>query len=94
MQIAESRDAAKAIVEEFELADYDAEFDYYQALVGDERFAAACYLYQEAGVYATGEHATQADRDARDALERSIKEHAQRVRGQVEPDADQEAADG
>lgn len=87
MQIGESRDAAKAIVEEFELADYDAETEYYQALLDDERFCAACYLYQEAGVYATGEHATQADREARDALERSIREHAQRVRGEVDGDA-------
>jgi len=84
MQIGESRDAAKAIVEEFALADYDDEFDYYQALLDDERFCAACYLYQEAGVYATGEHATQADRDARDALERSLREHAQRVRGEID----------
>ena len=84
MQIGESRDAAKAIVEEFALADYDDEFDYYQALLDDERFCAACYLYQEAGVYATGEHATQADRDARDALERSLREHAQRVRGAID----------
>jgi hypothetical protein len=91
MQIGESRDAATAIVEEFELADYDDENDYYQALLNDERFCAACYLYQEAGVYATGEHATQADKDARDALERSLKEHAQRVRG--ETDSEEGAAD-
>lgn len=84
MQIGESRDAATAIVEEFALADYDEEYEFYQALITDERFCAACYLYQEAGVYATGEGATQADRDARDALERSVKEHAQRVRGQVD----------
>lgn len=84
MQIGESRDAATAIVEEFDLADYDDEFDYYQALLDDERFCAACYLYQEAGVYATGADATEADREARDALERSLREHAQRVRGQLD----------
>jgi len=84
MQIAESVRAAETIIDEFGLADYDAEYDYYQALVDDERFCAACYLYQEAGVYATGEGATQADRDARDALERSLREHAQRVRGAID----------
>lgn len=84
MRIDDSKRAAETIVEEFDLADYDEEYDYYQALVADERFAAACYLYQEAGAYATGEHATQADREARDALERSIKEHAQRVRGALD----------
>jgi len=89
MQIGESRDAAKAIVEEFALADYDEEFEYYQALLDDERFCAACYLYQEAGVYATGEDATQADRDARDALKRSIYEHAQLVRRTVDIEKDQ-----
>ena len=84
MRIDDSRRAAETIVDEFALADYDEEFEYYQALVDDERFCAACYLYQEAGVYATGEHATQADREARDALERSLREHAQRVRGAID----------
>ena len=84
MQIGESRRAAETIIDEFDLADYDEEFEFHQALLDDERFCAACYLYQEAGVYATGEHATQADRDARDALERSLREHAQRVRGELD----------
>jgi hypothetical protein len=91
MQITESARAARTIIDEFNLADYDEEFDYHQALVADERFAAACYLYQEAGVYATGEGATQADKDARDALKRATREHAQRVRGQV--DVEEGAAD-
>ena len=84
MQIGESRRAAETIIEEFGLADYDEEFEFYHALLDDERFCAACYLYQEAGVYATGEGATQADREARDALERSLREHAQRVRGEID----------
>ena len=84
MRIGDSRRAAETIIDEFGLADYDEEYDYYQALLDDERFCAACYLYQEAGIYATGEGATQADRDARDALERSLREHAQRVRGAID----------
>lgn len=84
MQIAESVRAAETIIDEFGLADYDEETAFYHALVDDERFCAACFLYQEAGVYATGEHATAADREARDALERSLREHAQRVRGTVD----------
>jgi hypothetical protein len=84
MQIGKSRRAAETVVEEFDLADRDGDREYYRALITDERFAAACYLYQEAGVYATGEGATQADRDARDALERSLREHAQRVRGAID----------
>jgi len=92
MQIAESSRAARTVIDEFDLADYDDEFAFHQALLDDERFCAACYLYQEAGVYATGDDATQADTDARDALERSLREHAQRVRGEVEAET-QEAAD-
>jgi hypothetical protein len=41
-------------------------------------------LYQEAGVYATGADITQADQEARNALERLLKEHAQRVRGTID----------
>jgi len=84
MQITDASRAARTVIDEFGLADYDTEYDYYQALVADERFGAACYLYQEAGVYASGEDATEADRDARDALKRSIREHSQRIRGEVD----------
>jgi len=84
MQATESASAARGIIEALELADYDEEYEYYQALVDDEAFCAACYLYDELGVYTTHRHATQADKDARDALERSLREHAQRVRGQVD----------
>ncbi|WP_049987121.1 hypothetical protein [Halobellus rufus] len=83
MQINESRRAAKTVVEEFDLADEDTDYDYYHALLDDERFAAAAYLYQEAGVYAASDDATEADREARDCLKRSLREHAQRVRGEV-----------
>ena len=91
MQVAESATAARGVIEALELADYDEEYEYYQALVADEAFCAACYLYDELGVYATHEHATEADREARDALKRSLRDHAQRVRGELEDD--QEAAD-
>jgi len=83
MQINDAARAARTMIDELDLADFDEEYEYYQALVSDERFGAACYLYQEAGVYATGENATEADREARNALRRSIREHAQRVAGEI-----------
>lgn len=86
MQIGESRRAAETIIDEFDLADADDDAEYYEALLADERFCAACYLYQEAGVYATGADATEADREAHDALERAAREHAQRVRGAIDTD--------
>jgi hypothetical protein len=42
MQIAESVRAAETVIDESELADYDDDSEYYQALVDDDRFCAAC----------------------------------------------------
>lgn len=88
MQITDASRAARTVIDDFDLADYDAEYDYYQALVGDEWFGAVCYLYQEIDVYADGANATAADKEARDALERSINEHARRVRVQLKSEID------
>jgi hypothetical protein len=88
MDVAETASAARSLIEELELADYDAEYELYQALVADEAFAAACFRYQNAVAYAAHEHATEHDREARTVLKRSIREHAQRVRGQIEREAD------
>ncbi|MFA1612073.1 hypothetical protein [Halobellus rubicundus] len=83
MQMTESANAARSMIDELDLASEDEDYDLYQALVADEAFAAACLRYQNAVIYAAHEHATEADRDARTALMRSIREHAQRVRGEV-----------
>jgi len=75
---------ARNVIDRLNLADYDEEFDYYQALVSDEAFAVAAHRLSDAEVYARHEHATDADQDAVDALRRSVREHAQRVRGEVD----------
>lgn len=46
-------------------------------------------LVQEAGIYPTGADATQVNRDARDALEHSLREHAQCVRGAIDVEEDE-----
>ena len=79
MQNSDANRAAKTMIDELDLADYDEEYEFYQALANDEQFGAIAHLYQEAAVYATTEEATQADKDARDALKHSLREHAQRV---------------
>ena len=83
--------AAATVVEEFGLAE-PGEY-YHECLVEDDRFAAACLLYQEAGVYASGEDAVEADREARECLRRSVREHAQRVEGDLDRDGQEGEAD-
>ncbi|MDQ2053212.1 hypothetical protein [Halobellus sp. H-GB7] len=92
MRIDDASRAAETMIDELDLASEDDDYELYHALLTDERFGAACYLYQEAAVYASGDDATEADREARDCLKRSIREHAQRVRAEV-GDIDQEGAD-
>ena len=80
MNAAEMVQAACDAIEGLELADENEESEYYRALVADEAFSAACYRCENAGIYAEHEHATDADVEALDALERSVQAHAQRVR--------------
>lgn len=75
--------AAFDVIENFALADGDSDAEYYRALVADEAFSSICYLYRKTAHYADHEHATGADVEARDALERSVREHAQRVEGEL-----------
>ena len=84
MHSADVASAARSIIDNLDLADYDEEFEFYQALVADEAFGAACLRYENAVVYATHDDAVEADREARDCLKRSIREHAQRVRGELQ----------
>lgn len=84
MNAAEAVQAACRAIESLELADKNDEPEYYRALVADEAFSVACYRCENAGIYAEHEHATDADVEARDALERSIREHAQRVKEELD----------
>lgn len=84
MQITASREAAKSAIDELGLADYDEEFDLYQALLKDEMFCAVAYLYDEAMVYRGHADERQADADARAALKRAVREHSQRVRQEAD----------
>ena len=88
MHSTEVASAARSMIDELDLASEDDEFEYYQALVDDEAFGAACLRYENAVVYATHDDAVAADRKARDCLKRSVREHAQRVRGELGVDAD------
>lgn len=92
MQISESRRAAETVIDDLELADYDEDFEYYQALLKDEYFAAISYLYQELHIYVPGEHATEADEEALNALKRSVREHAQRVEGNFDEEEGEQNA--
>lgn len=83
MRMHESREAAESQIDALELADRD-DYKFRQALLDDEAFCAAAYLYKQTDLYTSHEHATQADREARDALRRSIREHAQRVKQEVD----------
>ena len=83
MQMHDATSAARTVIDDFEITSQDEGFDYHQALVSDEEFGAAAYLYQEARIYADGEHAVEANADAVDALQRAVREHAQRVREEV-----------
>lgn len=76
--------AAFDVIENLELAEGDDDAEYYRALVADEAFGAICYLYRKLTYYAEHEHATEADIEARDALKRSVREHAQRVEGELD----------
>lgn len=80
MNVTDAAGAARDAVDHFGFADYDEDFDYYQALVGDGDFAATAYLWVEAGVYAD---ASRHNADAQARLERALREHAQRVLGEV-----------
>jgi hypothetical protein len=84
MDASESLSAVREMIAAFDLADPDVGVAYYRALVADEAFAAARYRYRNAVAYARHDHATRADREARDALERAVKAHAQRVEGQID----------
>lgn len=69
--------AARSVTRQMDLAT-EAD-DRYHRLMADEAFTVACDRYRKADIYADHEHATNADREARDALKRSVREHAQRV---------------
>lgn len=72
---------ARDIVDGFDLADYDEEYECYQVLVEDEHFGAVCHAFKGVALYAdSGPHPTEAEREAKKALKRAIREHAQRVR--------------
>lgn len=76
--------AARSAIDEFDLPNEDENYELHQALVSDEAFRAAAYLYEQATIYADHENAVAADAEARDALKRSVREHAQRVKQEVE----------
>jgi len=76
--------AARSAIDEFDLATEDENYELHEALLADEAFGAAAYLYEQAEIYANHENAVTADEEARDALRRSVREHAQRVELEVE----------
>jgi hypothetical protein len=76
--------AVRSVIRELDITSEDADYDYWTALQADEGFAAAADRYAQADLYVDHEHATAADREARDALKRSVREHAQRVAEEVQ----------
>ena len=84
MNAAEMVQAACTAIKGLELADPDDEPEYYRALVADEAFSAACYRCENTGNYAQHENATDADAEALEALERSVQQHAQRVKEELD----------
>lgn len=76
--------AARSAIDEFDLPDEDENYELHQALVSDEAFRAAAYLYEQAEIYADHEDAVAADEKVHEALKRSVREHAQRVQQEVE----------
>ena len=93
MRNADATRAASTIVERFEFASIDKDRELYQAFVHDEAFATACRLYQETVTHATHKDATEHDREAQKVLMRSIRDHAQRIRGEIDRDDQEGEAD-
>jgi len=75
---------AQRTIDELGLADFDEEYELFQALHRDEMFAVACHFYQEAKTYSSHEHVTNADDRACEEQKRAVREHAQRVYGEVD----------
>lgn len=74
----------RGVISEFDLASEDGDRDFWMSLQSDEAFSAAAQRFRDAQTYARHEHATEADAEAREALRRSLREHAQRVRAEVD----------
>lgn len=85
MSVNEIAGDARDIAETFDIATEDDDREYWMALQADEHFGSVCYNFKGVALYAEkGPHPTQHEQDAKEALERAIREHAQRVRGELD----------
>lgn len=80
--------AARHAIARFELVNGYEDPEGYEALLEDEAFTIACSLWQRTKGLSLDRHGTQANEDAREALKRSVREHAQRVLGHLETEVD------
>lgn len=84
--VTELRQAAKKIVDDY--ADYDTEYDYYQALVSDEQFGTFAHCKQQLRAQTThgglSEDVQESTDRASEELQQALDERAEEVKKQVE----------